>query len=855
MRGRAGCALLASVLALGLVSSPAAHAFDRVQASHSSDPDLADGLKKSLLAEVRVFGPWQVQVSGSGQPVAHFDWETGVPVPWTLTWDGEVAHFTFGDALAYDVSPPKKVSFDTILLHAQAVGPGYSIRAQNLVLNVSGAGIGGPLPDIALADGSHPDDLLLLRGVNLLVGFELRGEMVVRLDSSSPPPSNPDLRVDLLVTELDKCAAGDRDCDGVADAQDNCPRVANADQADGDQADGVPAPDGVGDACDNCPEIANATQLDADRDGVGEACDNCPKDCDARPGFTCFNSDQSDRDLDRETGEPRADGVGDVCDNCPNGFNPGQESTISPPLGDICVPTLGAVRPDSPAFSSLGGPSLFLTALAAPGETSSAAATGSGSFGLDFFCGGRDVSAANLSVNLPDGVTTADFAGCNPFVTGPERRRNCASSTELDPAVIDRSQTFTLGPNIASPTGLDSGVMILHLEGARSIGTAQPVICRAGEAAVRLGTLTLSPLPSNAVPTLGNDWFNAFSPPLQPLFDSAGNPIPPANLATESGPALPRVEVRASPDTSDVTGFRKYLLTIEAETDLVGKLAVGISTSIDGILPTQLRVGGCAGAIVRVGGVDLVSCATNPALGPGVAASTGAALGTYYVRPNDPTLPAGTRPNTAYFVMLGKFPGAFDPSLNYVNQRNKLALVEYLLPTASPPAPLPGVTFEGAAELLAVVEGIPVANAQVIRHADEFETITPSDVLLAGGFDAGEDTDADGHPDDADNCVNASNDQLDSGGVLLATSSDGIGNVCQCGDGQAANGGTVFPDDVPACQLALAGGQTDGQTTERCSVTGGPELDIEDLVVLQQRTAGDTTAEIEQVCQPAVGGI
>jgi hypothetical protein len=69
------------------------------------------------------------------------------------------------------------------------------------------------------------------------------------------------------------------------------------------------------------------------------------------------------------------------------------------------------------------------------------------------------------------------------------------------------------------------------------------------------------------------------------------------------------------------------------------------------------------------------------------------------------------------------------------------------------------------------------------------------------------------------------------------------------------NDGTVFPGDVAACQEALAGGQADAQTVERCSVTGGPDFDIEDLVILQQRTAGDTGAEIEQVCQPAVGGI
>jgi hypothetical protein len=56
----------------------------------------------------------------------------------------------------------------------------------------------------------------------------------------------------------------DSDADGVPDANDNCPLVANADQAD---ADG----DGVGNACDNSPLNANPGQQDADGDGVGDA--------------------------------------------------------------------------------------------------------------------------------------------------------------------------------------------------------------------------------------------------------------------------------------------------------------------------------------------------------------------------------------------------------------------------------------------------------------------------------------------------------------------------------------------------------------------------------------------------------
>jgi len=59
-------------------------------------------------------------------------------------------------------------------------------------------------------------------------------------------------------------AQDDLDGDGIPDAEDNCPTVPNADQADGDG-------DGVGDVCDNCPLAFNPDQSDGD--GVGDVCD------------------------------------------------------------------------------------------------------------------------------------------------------------------------------------------------------------------------------------------------------------------------------------------------------------------------------------------------------------------------------------------------------------------------------------------------------------------------------------------------------------------------------------------------------------------------------------------------------
>ncbi len=59
----------------------------------------------------------------------------------------------------------------------------------------------------------------------------------------------------------------DTDGDGVRDATDNCPGVANANQANEDG-------DALGDVCDPCPPSDDNT--DTDGDGVGDVCDPNP---------------------------------------------------------------------------------------------------------------------------------------------------------------------------------------------------------------------------------------------------------------------------------------------------------------------------------------------------------------------------------------------------------------------------------------------------------------------------------------------------------------------------------------------------------------------------------------------------
>lgn len=132
----------------------------------------------------------------------------------------------------------------------------------------------------------------------------------------------------------------DLDTDGILDRVDNCPQVANSDQADSDG-------DGVGDVCDNCLDYANMDQADSDGDGVGDVCtegnfydphrdddgDGAPNSQDNCGGLS--NPDQMDSD---------GDGLGDACDNCPEVANDDQVDTDGDGQGDACEPLPDAVR-------------------------------------------------------------------------------------------------------------------------------------------------------------------------------------------------------------------------------------------------------------------------------------------------------------------------------------------------------------------------------------------------------------------------------------------------------------------------------------------------------------------------------
>jgi hypothetical protein len=786
------------------------------------------------------------------------------PFPWPYRYELRVGE---GETAVEIKLPTIGFLLDVIMLRVEADHPGASVVVDGLQLVVPPAsGVGGFAPEPVSAGGAAASlRVLSLQGPVLRDGFTLTGSVTFFFDE--PLPRWAKLSMSLR-TQIDTELGTDLDRDGVPNQEDNCPSVANPDQADGELGvEGMPTPDGVGDVCDNCPTGFNPDQADPDGDGIGDACDNCPADCTpADPNSdSCANPAQSDSDVDAG-GAPLPDAVGDVCDNCPFRNNPGQSDGDENGVGDACELSGAGLQtaPAAPAAPA-GGALFFLSAV------ESAAALAANEFDVQIVCGGNDLARANLGVRLPPALTFLDvdfgstpgapMTGCAlDFTTfGAQMRWDCDLASGLNEARIDRFQTQAFGPEILVPGGVDSDLFILSLVGNLDAGLGQRVICSAGEDPVSVGRLVLGNLPPGAVPTITTDGLAAY--PLDPLVDAEDGPVATPDLEFYTGPAEGSEEfsLRLSPAIDDVTGFARRQVTLrsgDSATDpdgrLIHRIAFGIQRT-GATAPDQMSFGGCSNVDTSLG-FAVRTCGASSDLGPSVrrSALTGLPGDAYVVLPNTPGAPAALAPNTLYVVLTGAItqPGAPPATADALNALGLRSLLGVLTLQNGAEGSTLRFVFDGVTDLPGVSDVIvPVAG----------DPIALSQVRLVDGFDADGDNDGDLIGNNSDNCANFTNfDQRNDGSIqAVGQNLDTIGNACTCGDGESDNStrpGSVFlEDDLEACQAALAGAPIDAQARQRCSVTGGTELDIRDILTLQLRLSPEPPSDVQirQVCQPA----
>jgi hypothetical protein len=244
-------------------------------------------------------------------------------------WDANLGRRTVGGCTDKTTAPGKATCFSNSNSVTDLFAPGAAIKTSSR--NDGAQTIYGTSPAAAMVTGCIAD---VLSADESLTADEVEAAL----------KASPDIVIDGkngLSFPLLNCADAvpdgivDVDGDGIWSHIDNCPDVANADQADtdgdgeGDSCDGDDDSDGVPDAEDDFPLDAEES-VDTDDDGMGDNADT-DDDEDGVPDI----GDAFPLDPD-ESSDGDTDGVGDNADNCVEQANLDQLDTDNDGQGDVC---------------------------------------------------------------------------------------------------------------------------------------------------------------------------------------------------------------------------------------------------------------------------------------------------------------------------------------------------------------------------------------------------------------------------------------------------------------------------------------------------------------------------------------
>jgi hypothetical protein len=859
--------LLSTVIALTSALLLPTPGWAQLTTSHSPTDSILNGVFIGSTAQGRIgdLGEASDFELGLGRTAAtpfatsQFDWVSDQICDWVFSFEpesfgGTVAFSVFGDDCALNEFQMLTITqFDALYLRTAAELPNTSVRLSGLQLGPrpSAGGSGPPInespgvPATSYADGNGAGfDILRLSGVDLLVGFTLRG--TVKLVFAGAAPTDDELSFHIIAGDApDDPGIDDADGDRVPDDEDNCPDIYNETEGEPPMQPDFDG-DGRGDACDNCPTVANPGQEDDDvggGDGTGDACDNCaPGVCNpdvSAPVGTCGNEDQIDDDHD---------GVGAKCDNCPeiangpllgtclagdldkvpspcvedeecgtDGFcSMDQENLNSPESvkGDACEPSVFNMTFSD--LADLAGPSVESPAAYA---VESPSASGSTSvFNLYLVCGPRNISEANVGILLPSplpGMTPDDifddFAECGALpLTGEDATTlNCSNTEATIGDTVDPATSSSLGPGITDPDdfdglGISDRFVVLQLKGALPGG----LLCEAFDPdtatqnVVLLGPLNLSNLPPDSNPSLSEDGLAALG--LVQLKDAVGGDIPNTSIESAvdvSGSAPAEVSLSVVPNHDDGGRGRRFAVTMSTPAGELGdrakflSLAFGLRGPV-GIEPTEMVFGGCT-TPADIDGFPINRCddpRVEADLGPGVEVAVSEDEGgTYTVAPN--LTQTCTGPGEPIACCTGPETGNDDPPCGLIPEDTLMVAllgnIEPRLTLNVPPGPVVVGVVEFVIDPLAPPQSAPTIDFQ---GATELPGVASAVVSVAGAINTNQvtrvgsgnadlDRDHDERGDNADNCPNFGNpDQANTGGLLFVGPGDFVGNLCTCGD-------------------------------------------------------------------------